>query len=101
MGALNAANAQLVYAASKGQNVMQVRMKSDLGRIVLAKKSQHALVVGVGGVNLSQQVAIAFPQRFQAHLWNDIGRAIHIVTRKFIHQAIFFLDFFRSKSGDI
>ena len=53
MGALDAADAQLVNGASKGQDVLRVRVKPDLGRVVLAQKSQNTLVIELGGVDLT------------------------------------------------
>ena len=53
------------------------------------RKVNNALVIELGRVDLLQDLAIAFPQRFQAHLGDDVGRAIHVIARHFIHQAAF------------
>jgi hypothetical protein len=48
---------------------------------------------------VAQDPAVALPQRFQAHLGDEVGRAIHVVTRKLLYQATFPLHAFVQASA--
>ena len=81
----------MVNRATKRQNVLQIQVILDLGRVILAQEGEHAFVISLGGINLRQELAITLPQRFEPHLGDDVGRAIHIIAGHFVHQATFLL----------
>jgi hypothetical protein len=73
MGALNPADPQLVNGTSQSQEIQLVQVKPDFGWVLLAQKSYNPFIMDLGSIYFIQKLAVTFPQRFQAHLRDDIG----------------------------
>ena len=80
LDAFDAAEPQLVNGSPQSQDILWLQLDSDFGWLVLTKKCQNARVIEFWCIDLFKDFAVAFPQRFQTHLGDDIGRAIHVIT---------------------
>ena len=49
-------------------------------RFVLAQERFNALVEGLGGVDVLQDLFVAVPKRVKTHYGDDVGRAVHVIS---------------------
>jgi hypothetical protein len=77
-------NTQPVNRPPKSQKIFRVERASDLWWPILTEKGYDTLIIESWSINMGEYLPIAIPEGVQVHYRNDIGGAIHVISRKLL-----------------
>ena len=89
MDAFCSADAEPVNRSAERQDILRFQMDLDFRRLIFLEKCTNPFRIMRGFISVSYETAIIFPQQFESHFGDDIGRIVRVIAGYFFCQAVF------------